>query len=88
MSTITASPTLSNPNAFDTVAELRIELHRANEKLLFAVEQTHRLAVRHDTVLAWCTTLAEHHENGNHDAVKKCLDEVVANKNRHQKTQH
>jgi hypothetical protein len=88
MNTITMGPTLSNPQAFSTVEELRAELHRANEKLLFAAEQTHQLTVRHNAVLEWCTVIATHHEEGNHDEVKKCLDNVVANKNRMQSMQH
>lgn len=80
--TITTAPTLCNPEALSTVPELRAELHRANEKLLFVAEQTHQLAVRHNHVLEWCTVIAAHHEEGNHDEVKKCLDNVVANKNR------
>ncbi len=85
---ITACPTLSNPEAFQTVHELRAELHRANEKLLCAAEQTHQLAVQHNAVLEWVSVIATLHEEGGHDEVKKCLDNVVANKNRMQAMQH
>jgi hypothetical protein len=80
--TITACPTLCNPEALNTVAELRAELHRANEKILFACEQAHELAVRHNHMLEWCTVIATHHELGNRDQVILCLDNVVATKNR------
>lgn len=86
MSTITAAPTMSNPDAFDTVHELCEELHRANAKLLQVAEQMHQLAVRHNHVLEWVTVIATHHELGNHDQVILCLDNVVKNKNQKMQT--
>lgn len=38
---ITMAPTLSNPEAFSTVDELRRELHRANSELLEVSEHLH-----------------------------------------------
>jgi len=88
MNTITAAPTMCNPEAFDTVPELRVELHRANAKLLQVVEQMHDLAIRHNHVLEWVTVVATHHELGNHDQVVLCLDNVVKNKNQKMQTAH
>lgn len=88
MNTITQCPTLANPEALNTVKELRAELHRANEKLLLACEQAHQLAVQHNRVLEWVGVVVAHHEEGNTEQVKRCLDNVVANKNHAPKTQH
>lgn len=88
MNTITAAPTMCNPEAFDTVPELRVELHRANAKLLQVVEQMHDLAIRHNHVLEWCTVLATHHELGQHDQVQLKLDTVVKNKNQKMQAAH
>lgn len=41
--TITMGPTVCNPDALDTVAELREALHRANEQALDMGEQLHRV---------------------------------------------
>lgn len=86
MSTINVCLTLSNPETFSTVEELRTELHRANANLLEAVQQTHNLAVRHNHVLKWITVVATHHELGNHDQVILCLDNVVKKKNQKMQT--
>ena len=88
MNTLQKGPTLCNPEALNTVAELRAELNRANEKLLFAADQAHSFAVRHDIVLEWVAVIAAHHEEGNTEQVKRCLDNVIANKNKQQQMQH
>lgn len=41
--TITTGPTVCNPDALDTVDELRLALHRANEQALDMGEQLHRV---------------------------------------------
>lgn len=41
--TITMGPTVCNPDALDTVDELRLALHRANEQALDMGEQLHRV---------------------------------------------
>ncbi|WP_310627062.1 hypothetical protein [Limnohabitans sp.] len=87
-SLITACPTLCNPEAFHTVPELRTELHRANGKLLEAYERIHGMLTTHHAALEWCTLVAAHHEEGNAEQVKAMLDNVIANKNRQQKTKH
>lgn len=88
MKNITMGPTLSNPQAFGSIEELRIELHRANEKLLFAAEQAHQLALRHNAVLLWCEDIVAQHEAGEHDAVNQRLDAVVNHKKSMQSMQH
>jgi hypothetical protein len=71
-----------------TVAALREELDQVKAKLRAASEQAFGMAITHNQVLDWCAAIAAHHEEGNHDEVKKCLDNVVANKNRMQAMQH
>ncbi len=88
MSTITVGPTLSNPNAFETVQELRDELHRANVNLLDSCERLHSLAMQHNSVLNWIELIATHHKSGNADEVKKLLDGVIASKGHFEKSVH
>ena len=88
MNTITVGPTLSNPNAFETVQELREELHRANATLLDSCERLHRLAMQHNNVLNWIELIATHHKSGNADEVRKLLDGVVASQRHFEKNVH
>lgn len=71
-----------------TVAALREELDQVKAQLRIASEQAFGMAITHNTVLEWVNVIATLHEEGGHDEVKKCLDNVVANKNRMQGMQH
>lgn len=59
--TITMGPTVCNPDALDTVAELREALHRANEQALVMGEQLHRVTCIKDRLTNDLTQLLVAH---------------------------
>lgn len=75
---VTMCPTLANPEAFDSVAELRVELRRANDNLLQLSDQLHeeRYVLQSVSEALSCVVLA--HMKGQHDIVKRELDAIVA----------
>lgn len=77
-STITMCPTMANPEAFNTVPELREELHRANASILKMADQLHSMSCITQDIGERLSRLVLAHMAGNQDAVKRELDEIVA----------
>ena len=75
---ITACPTMANPEAFDNVEELRQELHRANDSILQLADQNHELKYVLQGVSHTLARVVAAHIEGNHDFVKRELDDIVA----------
>ncbi len=59
--TVTVGPSLTNPEALETVAELRAALHLANEQALLMGEQKHRDACMLDLLKSELTSLLVKH---------------------------
>lgn len=76
--TITMGPTLADPDAIDNVAELRQELHRANDNLLQLTDQLHELRYVLQGVSGSLARVVFAHMQGEHDNVKRELDGIVA----------
>jgi hypothetical protein len=76
--TITMAPTMANPEAFDSVPELREELHRANGQILKLSEQLHRLTCVTQDVSECLARLVVAHMEGRGDVVARELDTIVA----------
>ncbi len=76
--TITMCPTMANPEAFTTVAELREELHRANATILKMADQLHSLSCITQDISERLSRMVLAHMAGKQDAVKRELDEIVA----------
>lgn len=75
---ITQAPTMANPDAFDSVPELREELHRANAQIMKMAEQMHSLScITHD-ISEILANLLVAHIAGKDAAVKELLDKVAA----------
>ncbi|MGH8782087.1 hypothetical protein [Paraburkholderia sp.] len=71
-------PTMANPEAFDTVADLRRELHKANDALFgqfFELARFNDLAIQM-TGLINAVLLA--HLQGNSDTIGQLLNEYLA----------
>lgn len=66
--TITMGPTMANPEAFTTVAELRQELHRANNQLLESTERLHVLSTALSHLAKTIGELLQLHSDGESDA--------------------
>ena len=77
--TITMCPTLANPEAFSTVPELREELHRANDSILKLSDQLHSLSCVTQDISERLSRMVLGHMAGDQDAVKRELDDIVAN---------
>ena len=75
---ITMAPTMANPEAFNTVPELREELHRANASLLELSEQVHELTAITQDMSRRMARIVLPHLGGDQEAVKRELDEFVA----------
>ena len=76
-------PALANPEALDTVAELREELHRANERLIVWHGRLMSLSdVAHglSNVLG---AMAAYHAQGDSQKVTEMLDVVLQNQRAH-----
>jgi hypothetical protein len=67
---------------------LENEIQTLKKTIERRAKEMYELALRHNAVLEWCTVIATHHELGNHDQVILCLDNLVANKHKHQQMQH
>lgn len=76
--TITMCPTLANPDAINDVAELRQELHRANDNLLRLTGQLHEERYVLQSVSEALSRVVLAHMQGQHDIVKRELDAIVA----------
>lgn len=77
--TITMAPTMANPEAFHTVPELREELHRANATILKMADQMHSLSCITQDISERLSRMVLGHMAGDQDAVKRELDDIVAN---------
>lgn len=75
---ITMCPTMANPDAITDVAELRQELHRANENVLRLTDELHELKYVLQSVSESLATVVLAHMQGQHDFVKRELDAIVA----------
>ncbi|WP_369951954.1 hypothetical protein [Ralstonia syzygii] len=79
-STITMGPTMANPEAFDTVPELREQLHNANRAILQLTGELHSLnCVVQDLISERLARMVLGHMRGDQDAVRRELDDIVAN---------
>ncbi|QOK96783.1 hypothetical protein HF909_10290 [Ralstonia pseudosolanacearum] len=76
--TITMCPTMANPEAFNTIAELREELHRANATILKMADQLHSLNCIAQEVGERLGRMVLGHMRGDQDTVKRELDDLVA----------
>ena len=76
--TITAMPTMANPEALTTVKELREELHRANENLLKLTDQLHSLSCVTQDISEVLANILIAHMAGKTEAVKELLDKIAA----------
>lgn len=77
-SIITACPTMANPEAFDNIEELRLELHRANDNVLRLTDQLHEERYVLQSVSESLAGVVLCNIAGEQDAVKRKLDEIVA----------
>ncbi|ARU23636.1 hypothetical protein RSSE_c3253 [Ralstonia solanacearum] len=68
---------MANPEAFNSVAELREELHRANATILKMAEQMHSLNCIAQDISERMGRMVLGHMRGNPDAVKRELDDIV-----------
>lgn len=75
---ITACPTLTNPDAIDSVDELRRELHAANEKILELTLELHEMKGVLDSMGRTLTSIAVPYMQGKPDELIAALDEFVA----------
>lgn len=76
--TITAMPTMANPEALTTVKELREELHRANENLFKMADRLHSLTCVTQDISEVLANILVAHMAGKADAVKDLLDKIAA----------
>lgn len=76
--TITMCPTMANPEAFDNVEELRLELRRANDSVLQLTDQLHEERYVLQSVSESLARVVLGHMAGDQDAVKRELDKIVA----------
>ena len=77
--TITMCPTMTNPEAFDNVEELRQELHRANDSVLQLTDQLHETRYVLQGVSESLARVVFAHMQAKHDDVRSLLDNLVAN---------
>lgn len=75
--TITMGPTMVNPEAMNTVAELRQELHRANEQLLRFSERLHAMNTVAHQMGDQLGYLVARHMQGKADEVTARLDQLA-----------
>lgn len=75
---ITQAPTMANPEAFNTVQELREELHSANATILKMSEQLHSLCCITQDISERLARLVLAHLGDDQAAVKRELDEIVS----------
>ena len=76
--TITMCPTLANPEAFDNVEDLRLELHRANANLLQLTDQLHEERHVLQSVSETLSRVVFAHMRAKHDDERSLLDKIVA----------
>lgn len=69
---------MANPEAFNTVPELREELHSANATILKMSEQLHSLSCVTQDISERLAKLVVAHIQGQDDYVKRELDEIVS----------
>ena len=72
--TVTMGPTLVNPEALDTVAELRTALHQANVQAMVMGEQMHRDACMLDHLKSELSSLLVKHIEQDPVGVYELLD--------------
>lgn len=75
--TTTVGPTLTNPEALETVAELRQALHQANERTLDAGDLLHMVEGAMAVLTGDVRTLLVLHMEGNPVGVYEQLDAMV-----------
>ena len=74
--TITAMPTMANPEAFTTVLELRVELHRTNALLLEIGERLHTMNTRADQLGEVLACVMRFHMEGKTEEVVDLLNQL------------
>ena len=75
--TITMGPTMANPEAMNTVAELRQELHRANEQLLRFSERLHGVSTTAQQLGEVLVELLMMHMRGDGTALDARMTQLV-----------
>ncbi|PQA82758.1 hypothetical protein C5F52_14380 [Limnohabitans sp. TS-CS-82] len=83
--TITAMPTMANPEAFTTVPELREELRRANDSVFALGERLHRMNCLANYLSDRLIKLVQAHIGNDQATLKNELAELAAHYEREQK---
>lgn len=74
MPIITLGPSMANPEAFDSVPELRAELERSNRLLLETCQQLHSLTCAAHDMSRFLHQLVDAHKEGHAEKVIALLD--------------